>query len=228
MPAPSPADITALLLWYALAFGTLGLTEWLHRRRGWGADTTRKLIHVSAGGSLFVILWLFDHPHFGIIPFASFTLLNYWFRRRRTFRGMDSERASYGTVYFALSITILLAWLWRRSPDDRSALAAAAVMMMTWGDAAAALVGQRFGQHRYHLWGHARTWEGSAAMLAVSIAASTATLIAYGGIAAGVALAWSLVAGAAATLVEGVSPHGLDNLTVPLIAGLVLVSLAGT
>lgn len=227
MPAPTPTDIVALLLWYSLAFGTLGLAEWLHRRRGWSSDATRKLIHVTAGCSIFVILWLFDHPTFGIIPFGSFILLNYWFRRRRTFRGMDSSQATYGTVYFALSITVLLAWLWRRSPGDRSTLAAAAIMMMTWGDAAAALIGQRFGRRDYGVWGQRRTLEGSATMLVVSVAASAATLSLYGGLAGGQALVWSLVAAVAATLVEAFSPQGLDNLTVPLVAGLVLVYLTG-
>lgn len=228
MPTPTLSDIAAFLLWYSLAFATLGLAEWLHRQRGWSPGATRKLIHITAGCSIFVILGLFDHPSFGIIPFAGFIFFNYWFRRRRTFKGMDSAQASYGTVYFALSITILLAWLWRRSASDRSALAAAAIMIMTWGDAAAALIGQRLGQRRDRIWGQSRTLEGSATMLAVSLVASTSTLSLYGDVAVRPALAWSLTAAVVATMVEGFSPQGLDNLTVPLVTGLVFVFLAGS
>jgi len=91
-----------------------------------------------------------------------------------------------------------------------------------WGDAAGEPVGVRWGKHRYKvraLWGVActRSLEGSAGVFAVSWAgAFIALLIAQ--------VAWlpaipiSLAAAAAAALVEAVSNHGLDNLTVQVTA----------
>ena len=94
-----------------------------------------------------------------------------------------------------------------------------------WGDAAGEPVGVRWGRHRYKvraLWGVActRSLEGSAGVFAVSWAgAFVALLIAR--------VAWlpaipiSLAAAAAAALVEAVSSHGLDNLTVQMTAAAV-------
>lgn len=139
---------------------------------------------------------------------------------------MDPDEATYGTVYFALSITVLLAWLWRDGPGDRSVLAAAAIMTMAWGDASAALVGEWLGRHRYRVFGESRSWEGSAAMFIVSIVASGMTLGLFGGLGAGPAITLSVGAALFATIAEAISPRGLDNLAVPLSAGIVLVSLA--
>ena len=55
-----------------------------------------KIIHIGAGLWAWGILALFDHWYWGIIPFASFILLNYLFYRRQTFKAMDTERSSPG------------------------------------------------------------------------------------------------------------------------------------
>lgn len=78
------------------------------------------------------------------------------------------------------------------------------------GDAAAALVGRRWGRHKYN---HAdRSWEGSGAFFAVSLIAAF--------VIPGLPL-WIGIAGAViATAVEAFSNHIDDNLSVPLIVGL--------
>lgn len=213
-----------LLGWYGLAFGTLGLAEWLHRRWALPTHLTRKLIHVTAGSSTLFIVLLFERVAVGLIPFASFIVANLVFYRRRSFRGMDSPRRTPGTVYFAVAITLLLAWLWREGPADRSPLALAAIMMLTWGDAAAALVGERWGRHRLGR----RTVEGSAAMFALSTTTSSLVLATLGGLPLPTAIGWSAVAASAATIAEAISPRGTDNLSVPLVAAATLVWLAGS
>lgn len=50
-------------------------------------------------------------------------------------------------------------------------------MAMTWGDALAALVGQRIGRHRYTIGQSSRTLEGSAVMFAVSAIAMLLTVL---------------------------------------------------
>ncbi len=65
------------------------------------------------------ILALFDNWKIGLIPFATFIVLNYIFYRFTIFEAMDSEDSTPGTVYFAFSITLLYALFWRTdgSPD---------------------------------------------------------------------------------------------------------------
>jgi len=91
-----------------------------------------------------------------------------------------------------------------------------------WGDAVAEPVGTRWGRHRYRVPSIAgvaatRSLEGSAAVFLVGGLAAFAGLLLAGvpqATAAGVAIACA----AAGALVEALSNHGLDNLTVQLAA----------
>lgn len=173
----------------------------------------------------------------GVIPFATFIALNYAFYRMQSFKTMDTSESTPGTVYYALSITLLFALLWRTDGGmDRAPIAAAAVMAMTLGDAAASLVGQRWGKHRYTVLNHSRSWEGTAAMAAVSLVSVTVTLLFVPGSALSPnstpwsfwnALALALVGTGVATGCEAISPAGTDNLSVPLLSGLAMVVLNG-
>ncbi len=106
-------DIIGLILSYLYAFGLLFIVEGIGKWRGWPQFVTRKLIHIGAGMWIWGILALFDHWIYGVIPFATFIVLNYVFYRQQTFKAMDTEKATPGTVYFAISITILFTLLWR-------------------------------------------------------------------------------------------------------------------
>jgi phytol kinase len=144
---------------------------------------------------------------------------------------MDTTNSSPGTVYFAVSVTLLFGLLWQpSSPIDRAPIAAAGVMAMTWGDALAALIGKRIGRHRYQFWGSERSWEGSTAMFV----ASTVTMFLVLNLLPGSSLSplavpseprqafsAALVGAAFATVAEAVSPYGTDNLSVPLVAAAV-------
>jgi dolichol kinase len=214
---------------YAYASGLLVLAELVRRWRGYPQDFTRKIVHVGAGMWVFGVLGLFDTWYIGVIPFATFIGINYILWRSRFLEAMDAPDSSPGTVYFALSITLLFLAFWRTdSPDDRGYIAAAGTMAMTWGDAMAAIVGKRFGRHTYTVSGATLSYEGSAAMFIASFSAMFLTILLVPGSAlgpltpplgAGVALAAALAAAAVATLAEAVSPAGTDNLSVPLLAG---------
>ncbi|MBW4645983.1 MAG: phosphatidate cytidylyltransferase [Goleter apudmare HA4340-LM2] len=221
-------DVIGLIASYSYATSLLIIGEGLRRWFGVQPDLTRKIIHVGAGMWIFGVLWLFDNWEIGILPFATFIGLNYLLYRYRVIGAMDTEDSSPGTVYFAISVTLLFGLLWR--PDgaiDRVPIAAAGVMAMTWGDALAALIGKRFGQHKYQVGNSVRTWEGSIAMFVASTTAIFLVLwLLPGSFLSPLAVSFGIekiilatvLSGALATLAEGVSPHGTDNLSVPLVA----------
>ncbi|RCJ40679.1 phosphatidate cytidylyltransferase [Nostoc minutum NIES-26] len=213
---------------YTYAISLLILGEGLRRLFGVKPELTRKVIHIGAGMWVFGILLLFKHWEIGILPFATFIGLNYLFYRYRVISAMDTEDSSPGTVYFAISVTLLFGLLWRpNSPVDNAPIAVAGVMAMTWGDALAALIGRRFGQHKYQVGNSVRSWEGSVVMFLTSTVAIFLVLLLLPSsllsplsvsIGAGRAFLTALVSATFATLVEAVSPHGTDNLSVPLVA----------
>jgi phytol kinase len=231
-------DWLGLILSYLYAFGLLGLAEAIRRWRGYPQHLTRKLVHIGAGMWVWAILALFDTWQIGLIPFATFIALNYVFYRFTTFQAMDTVDATPGTVYFALSITILYASFWRpERSTDGAAAATAAVMAMTWGDALASIIGSIWGRRPYTIWGHRRTWEGSAGMLLVTSAVVALTLLLLPGSSLSPntaampvqkVLAMAMLAAVVATGAEGLSPAGTDNLSVPLLTGLTLWLLLKT
>lgn len=228
----SPHDLWGLILSYAYAFGLLLSVEAIGRRLRWPQDLTRKIIHIGAGLWIWGILALFEHWVYGLIPFATFIVLNYVFYRQRLFQAMDATDATPGTVYFAISITILFALFWRTGGlPDHAPIAAAGVMAMTLGDALASIVGTHWGRHIYTLFGHSRSWEGTLTMTVVSFAAILLTLRLLPGsplspnsviLAPRTALLYAAVGALVAAVAEGTAPAGTDNLTVPLLTGTVL------
>lgn len=230
-------DLIGLAASYAYAIGLIAIAELLRRMLDVPQELTRKLVHVGAGMWVFGVLALFDTWQLGILPFVTFIAGNYLFYRFRVFSSMDGKDSTPGTVYFAIAIALLFGLLWRpHGPVDRAPTAVAGAMALTWGDALAALVGRRYGWHRYRVGRSMRSWEGSAALvlaagitmlLALTLLPGSALspLSASPGMARALAAAGLGALAAAAT--EAVSPHGSDNLSVPLIAALVVFLVVG-
>jgi dolichol kinase len=101
------------------------------------------------------------------------------------------------------------------------AVAAAALTIQMLGDAAAAVIGRRFGAHRWP--GSAKSVEGSLAFVGAALAGGIAVAAWPGAsLAPGALVAGALVGAVAEGLPLGVN----DNLRVPLLAGVALL-LAG-
>jgi hypothetical protein len=101
------------------------------------------------------------------------------------------------------------------------------VLTLTLADAAAALVGARHGAHRFGRPGREKSLEGSAAFFLAALPCACVPLRLWpeGG------WAWTLLLSLdlalLLTLVEALSGNGLDNLTMPLAALLLLPTLSG-
>ena len=99
--------------------------------------------------------------------------------------------------------------------------AAVGILICGWGDAAGELIGSRWGKHRYSVptlfsVPSVRSVEGSLAVLCISIFICIPALLVLG-VPLKIALWISLIAGVVGTIIEAISNHGLDNLTVQLI-----------
>ncbi len=225
-------DWIGLIASYIYAFALLIVIEFIGKKAKWPHWVTRKLVHIGAGMWVWAMLFYFDHWLIGIIPFATFIVLNYIFYRWQIFKTMDDEDSTPGTVYFALSITTLFLLFWRTGGQmDRSDIAVASIMAMTWGDALASLIGKAFGKKKYKTFGHYRTWEGSVTMFLVSYLAIGFTLTLLPGsilsphsVVYNPSFVWgiSLVPALIAAFAEGLSPAGTDNLSVPLLTAFTL------
>jgi phytol kinase len=204
------SDIAIAGIW--LGF-TIILAESLYRLRAIDSEKVRKIVHIGAGQVILLAWWLQIPAWVGIA--ASFVastvaLLSY---KYPILPGINSVgRKSLGTFFYALSIGILVAWFW---PLQQPQYAAIGILVMTWGDGLAALIGQQYGKHRYQIGGIQKSWEGSTTMAAVSFLVTSLILLAVGGNIWQICLVSAAVA-VIATSLEAFSVLGIDNLTVPL------------
>ncbi len=118
-----------------------------------------------------------------------------------------------GEVFFLLGGILVLAIF-----DIR--VAVAAILMTTFGDMAAALVGSRFGKH-YISFLKDKAWEGILAELAVNIIIGITVFFIIPGISFAETDYWLvlLVMAVTATVVETVATKIDDNLLIPLFSG---------
>lgn len=223
-PWPVPRDAAIGALVFAVALGVVGLGS-LARARGWlGVEAGRKAIHVGVGFIPFAIVWGIEDVRWALLTAAAFVAANAVDRAWHLFPAMaGGRRQDWGTLLYPLAMLGLIAAFWHTARP----LAAVAMGPMIWGDAAAALVGRRWGRRALiDLPGQRKTWAGSAAMAAASFGAlvATAPLLRAALPWPASPAAWAALAAVAVVLasVEAASPHGLDNLSVPWVAAALL------
>jgi phytol kinase len=202
--------IGIIVVWLTLV---LAIAEALNRFVGVSAEIVRKVVHIGSGNIILLAWWLQIPAWIGILASilaSGATLLSYYVPVLNSIN--EIGRKSFGTFFYALSIGILIAWFW---PLQQPQYAALGVLVMTWGDGFAAIIGQQFGKHTYSVGGIQKSWEGSLTMMGISFGVAGLILLATIGndwqtwvIAATVAIA--------ATGLETFSKLGIDNLTVPL------------
>jgi phytol kinase len=212
------ADVIALVVSYVYVFAVILGGEVLGRVVFHGSSSfSRKFVHVGVGMWVLGTVALFKSWQLAVIPPLSFILVNYISYRQDVFKGMESkDKRNLGTVYFPISFSLIIALFWAKP-----AVVVAGLMPMVWGDALAAVIGERWGKHRYSVFAETKSWEGSAAMLIASFASVLIVLLAAG-VAGGQALLASAVISIVATIVEVLTPWGIDNLTVPLLSAVLL------
>jgi len=180
-------------------------------------ELSRKVVHIGAGFAL-PIAWATEIPVSLALAAAalasSLALINHRWRLLASIE--DVGRFSYGTVAYGASITILLAFFWPQRAD----LVCAAVLTMALADGLAGLLGANFSSHRWQIFGQTKSIIGTATMALVTLLVIALLLP---------NLPWHVVIAIAtsATLLEQFSWAGLDNLTVPLLVGVMGAWLRG-
>ncbi|NEP09521.1 MAG: phosphatidate cytidylyltransferase [Symploca sp. SIO2C1] len=206
-------------LWLKIVIVALGLVtivflaETLHRYTDDKSELSRKIVHIGSGNVILIAWWLQIPETIGIaasLVTSAIALVSY---QIPILPGINSVgRRSLGTFFYAVSIGVLIAWFW---PIQQYQYAAIGILIMTWGDGLAGLIGQKWGKHRYQIWGIKKSWEGSLAMFLASYIVSSLILLNVQG---NLWQTWLVPIAIAlfATIVETFSKLGIDNLTVPL------------
>ncbi|HEX9262371.1 MAG TPA: phosphatidate cytidylyltransferase, partial [Candidatus Bathyarchaeia archaeon] len=106
---------------------------------------------------------------------------------------------------------------------------AAGILPMAYGDASAAMVGQKYGKTKYNFFTK-KSVEGSVAMFLVSFLSVEASLFFFScfySLPFAPLTFATLAIALVVTVVEALSPKGFDNLAVPLLGALMFLLISG-
>ena len=183
-----------------------------------GNEASRKFIHIMLGNWWFIAMYFFTNVWFAAFVPATFIIINYLSFKKNIIKVMErDEQDGFGTVYYAVSLLILV--IVSFGIYDMPSLGLIPNLVMAYGDGLAALVGKNKKSKKYKLGDSKKSFAGSLTMFAI------ATLLIGGYLAfwhPGVYWAtphWSLVTamiGFVITAIEAISVKGTDNITVPL------------
>lgn len=195
----------------------LGSAEML-RHIGLRSLETRKYAHVVAGCAA-ALLPFFVSKEAALISGAVGTFAMGYLVFKGFVRSIgEAGRIDTGALCFPLGLTFAALFFW-----GESALAFQyAALMLALPDAAAGYTGKKYGTAKAE---GEKTYLGSTVFFSLSFAVTFVLLLALGAMGAGAALALSLIAASALTATEALSGRLSDNITVPLVAGLIAVYL---
>lgn len=180
-------------------------------------EVSRKFLHIMTGNIAFLLPIFVTKEVMAFVAAAPFILLTFLmspYTPIKSIRGRTSAAGhGMGLVYYAISWTIF-AYLF----FDNMVVIAIGILAMSYGDGFASIIGLKFGKKKYNAFGDEKSYLGSFAMFIFTFITTVVALLYYQiSITFYVLLALLFISFIAA-IVEGLTPKGLDNLTVPFVA----------
>jgi phytol kinase len=205
----------------ALCALVLVLAECLHHGFGVAPEWTRKLVHVLMGLIASAFPWIFTDARSVVFLCAIFTALLGGSLLRSSLPSVHQvERRTAGTLWFPIAVAVVFV-----CARGRRELYVIPMLVLTLADPAAAIVGRRYGVHRFGR--DSRSLEGSLAFLVVASLVLSVALALTTSLGGAASLAWALAIGIVLAGVEAVAPAGSDNLLIPVGAFLMLRAADG-
>ena len=217
--------LVALLLPPILIIPTMGLLSRVRSTSPLGRELRRKALHVSTGLAALAFPYLLTQRWMVVTAFGAVFAWLICVRRIGFLRSRfgcvlhDAGRRSCGELYFAIA----LAWLLLAERTGASHYVVP-LLILTVSDAAAAIVGRSLSIGPYTVFDNSKSLSGTAAFLLTAFAITATSLAMDTALPAGQVVLVSMTISIATALAEAISARGLDNLSVPLVAWLILSS----
>ena len=176
-------------------------------------EIVRKLIHIGIGPLIPIAQFLKIDQNSALIftgIISLLVLINYTYRLFPTIE--DVERKSFGTLFYCLSLFILIFLFWDK---DRYALITG-FFVMTFGDGLAGLIGKSFNSKNWIFFNQKKSLLGTLTMFLTSLIVVSSTGYAQQ---KSFNLNYFTIA-FFATVLEQLSVLGIDNFIVPISSGL--------
>jgi len=181
---------------------------------------SRKILHIMVGNVAFILPIFETKEIMAFIaagPFIIFTFLMSPYTPIKSIKGKTSSAGhGMGLVYYSITWTVL-AYLF----FDNMVVIAIGILAMSYGDGFASLLGVKFGKRKYKVFGDEKSYIGSAAMFLFTFISILIAVFYYNITFTGLVLVVLVLIAFISTLIEGITPKGVDNLTVPFVAAFI-------
>jgi phytol kinase len=227
------ANILLMLACYIYILFVIFVSSRIQKLLHISKKASRKFLHAMIGNLPFVIPF-FTASICPVLVAAPFILMTFFASSYSPFKTLNrglkeladitEEGHPLGLVFYAASYTVLALFF-----ASQPAVIAAGILPMAYGDSAASMIGEKYGNRKYKLTAE-KSLEGSTAMFLFSFLSLIISLVFFATLHSTAFLskvAPALSVAAVATLVEGFSPMGFDNLTVPILSALTFFLLGG-
>ena len=183
-------------------------------------EYSRKEIHIMLGFFYFIALIYFTEWYFACFGPFVFIFVNYFsvkyqliklMLRHRLEKKNKKYKKDYGTVYYAISLTIITIYCWKVKKPE---MGLCPFLSMAFGDGLACVIGRLINSPYMIIFGAKKSIAGSFTMFLVSFIAFGAFFYYYN---ANLWLIKGWFMGLISMIIEALSPFGTDNLTVPLL-----------
>jgi len=183
---------------------------------------SRKILHILTGNIAFLLPIFQTREVMAFLAAGPFIVLTFFmssYSPIESIKGKTSESGhGLGLVYYAIAWTILAYVFF-----DSKVTIAVGILAMSYGDGLASFFGIKFGKMKYHIFADEKSYLGSIAMFVFTFLMMIIALLYYQEFYPikyllqfeTQALLFFIVA--ISTIIEGITPMGLDNLSVPLI-----------
>ena len=174
-------------------------------------ELLRKIIHIGIGPLIPIAKALEINQNIALYFAALISILvliNYVYRLFPIIE--DIDRKSFGTLFYCLSLFLLIGIFWDKDPLSLFA----GVFIMTFGDGLAGLLGKNFKSKNWTIFNQKKSLIGTAVMFLVGLLI-TVSLAILGSHEISFVLPFIALL---STLVEQFSIAGIDNLCVPIVS----------
>lgn len=183
-----------------------------------GEEASRKFIHIMLSNWWFIAMFFFKNTFWAAVGPFCFIIINYISYKSNLISVMEREKQDgLGTVYYAISLFLMVIFTF--GIIKRPEIGLCATLIMGYGDGLASIMGKTVKSYEYKIGDTKKTVAGSATMFIITFVLIAVFL---SSIASPLWILKSIIIASILTVVEAVSIKGTDNLTVPVIATLLL------
>jgi len=178
--------------------------------------SSRKILHIMVGNIAFILPIFQTREIMAFIaagPFIIFTFLMSPYSPIKSIKGKTSEAGhGLGLVYYAIAWTVLAYAFF-----DHKEIIAIGIFAMSYGDGLASFFGIKYGRKTFQVFSDKKSYIGSFSMFVFTFIMTIIALVYYGITLTSATVLSLLFISAVSSVVEAITPLGLDNLSVPFV-----------